>query len=180
FDDLDNQFLARQDDRFHRVGQIVYVQHFNLLQLTNFVQIEIVRHDDPINFFRKLHELAVDFLSIVKIALVNFDVCIHFYLDPIQDVKSASPPVSLQHVGGVGDVLQFFQYEARDDDRSFQKFRLANIGDAPVDDNAHIQNFRFCVQNYFIVVLLLFTFLFARFGKQIHKFFSSSKTDLEP
>jgi hypothetical protein len=54
-------------------------------------------------------------------------------------LHTAPAALAAQSVGRVGDVLQFIQDEARNQQRAKQKAGLGDVGDAPIDDHAGIQ-----------------------------------------
>jgi hypothetical protein len=53
---------------------------------------------------------------------------------------AAPPAVALDGIGRIGDELQFLQHELRHDERPVEEAGLDDIGDAPVDDDARIED----------------------------------------
>ena len=58
---------------------------------------------------------------------------------PVEHFKAAPAAGALDVVGGVGDLLQFQQHEARHDDQAFDEMRLNQVGDASVNDDAGVE-----------------------------------------
>ena len=58
----------------------------------------------------------------------------------MQDIEAAAAAVALQRVGGIRDKLQLLQHELRDDERTVEKSRLADVRDSAVDDHTRIEN----------------------------------------
>ena len=59
-------------------------------------------------------------------------------LQPLEHIQATASTRAPHAIGGVGDVLQFFEDEARHDQRAGDEAGLADVGDAPVDDRAGI------------------------------------------
>ena len=58
----------------------------------------------------------------------------------VEDVQSAPAALALQPVRRVGDKLQLLEHELGNDQRALDEARVAEVGDAPVDDDARIQD----------------------------------------
>ena len=54
-------------------------------------------------------------------------------------VEAPAAPVALERIGGIGDLLELLQNELGDYQRPVHETRLANVGDAAVDDDAGIE-----------------------------------------
>ena len=60
-------------------------------------------------------------------------------LDAVEHFEAAPAAGALDGVAGVGDLLDFPEHEARDDDEAFEQARLDQVGDAPVNDDAGVE-----------------------------------------
>src|SRR4029079_10747360 len=87
-----------------------------------------------------LDELEVDFTDRREVFFRDLHLDGGHFLDALEDVQPATPPVALEGVGGVGDQLQLPQYELRDDQDAVEKSGLGDVGDAAVDDDTGIEN----------------------------------------
>jgi len=61
-------------------------------------------------------------------------------LHALEHVEAALAPVALEGIGRVGDLLELPQDELRDDQGAFEEARLAEIHDAPVDDDGGVED----------------------------------------
>ena len=88
----------------------------------------------------QLDQLQVDFADLGKVDVRDHDVDARHLLNLLQDVEAAAAAVALHRIGGVGDELQFLQHELRDHQRAVEEARLADVGDAAVDDHARVED----------------------------------------
>src|SRR5690606_5647319 len=129
-------------DGLDGVGQLVDVQHFHPLQLRNLVEVEVVgQHLGPLQLGQP-HQLGVDVGDVVEVVVDDPHGHLGLLLHPVEDVQAAAAAVTLEHVGGVGDVLQFLQDEAGNQQGAFKKAGTSHVGDAAVDDDACVQNLK--------------------------------------
>src|SRR5581483_3525146 len=138
--DEDPHALAGQHDRFERIGQFVYVQDFDALQLGNLVEVEIVGDDLPLIELGQFNQLEVHFADGGKVVFDDLHLQGRYFLQALQDVQTAAAAIPLERVGGVSHQLQLPQHKLRDHQRAVEKARLGNIGDAAVNDHAGIEN----------------------------------------
>ena len=75
-----------------------------------------------------------------EIVLHDLHVQVRHLLDALQDIQAAPPAVALHRIRRVGHQLQLPQHELRDHQHAVQKAGFRNVGDAPVDDHAGIQD----------------------------------------
>src|SRR5262245_8268193 len=61
-------------------------------------------------------------------------------LHALEHVEAALAPVALEGIGRVGDLLELPQHELRDDQGALEEARLAEIHDAPVDDDGRVED----------------------------------------
>src|SRR5215510_12723976 len=136
----DPHYLAGQHDGLERVGQLVDVKHFDAAQVGDLIEIEVVGHDRRVELFAKFDQLQVDLAHIREIGFVNLHVEVAVFLDALKDVQSSPATVALGGIGRVGDLLQLAQDELRDENRAAHKTGLGDVGDAPVNDHAGVEN----------------------------------------
>src|SRR5205814_1722821 len=116
------------------------IQHLYAVELSHLVEIEVVGHDLTVVDLGQLDQLHVDFVHIGEVVFEDLHVQLAHFLDSLQNVESPAAPVPLQGIGGIGDQLQFAQHKLWDDQRAVQESGFYDVGDAPVDDNAGIEN----------------------------------------
>src|SRR5262245_46975380 len=136
----DPHYLAGQHDGLERVGQLVDVEHFDAAQVGDLIEIEVVGHDRRVELFAKFDQLQVDLAHIREIGFVNLHVEVAVFLDALKDVQSSPATVALGGIGRVGDLLQLAQDELRDENRAAHKTGLGDVGDAPVNNHAGVEN----------------------------------------
>ena len=117
-------------------------KHPHALEFGHLVEIQIVRDDLGIHFFRHDDELGIHFLHVRKIFVDDADVDFTHLLDPVQNVEPAPSSGPFQRVGGIGDVLQLFKDEMRHEKGAVEKSGFAEIRNPPVDDDAGVEQFR--------------------------------------
>src|SRR5262249_7836249 len=122
------------------VRELVDVQHVHAAQLGDLVQIEVVGDDLALERARHLDQLQVDLPHVRKVEIGNHHLDARHLLNLLQDVEAAAPAVALERIGGVGDELQLFQDELRNDERAVDEAGLAHVGDAAVDDDAGVEH----------------------------------------
>src|ERR1035438_2395218 len=132
--------FAGQDDRLERVGQFIDIEHSHPLQLGHLIQIEVVGQNLAFVDFGQLDRLHVDFADARKVIFHNLNLDRGSFLQPLQDVEAAASAIAFQRVGGVSYQLQFPQHELRNHNETVEESSLGDIGNAPVNDDARIEN----------------------------------------
>src|SRR5262249_39219950 len=140
-EDEDLHDLAWQHDGFQGVRQLVDIEHLDAAQVGDFVEIEVVGHDRRVELFTQLDQLQVYFAHVRKIGFVNLHVERAVFLNALENIKTAPPPVAFGGIRRIGDLLQFAQDELRDENRAAHKTGFGDVGDAPVNDHAGVENF---------------------------------------
>src|SRR6185437_13291635 len=97
-EDEDFHQLAGKDDRLERVGELVDVQDRDAAQLRNFVQVEVVRDDLPLQRPRKLDQLQIHFFDVGEIGVRDRDLHAGHLLNLLQDVEAAPSAIALHRV----------------------------------------------------------------------------------
>ena len=87
---------------------------------------------------RQANELGIHVLLIGKIAVVNANLDVLVALDAVEHFQAAPSAGALDGVAGIGDLLDFPEHKARNDDEAFEQPRLNQVGDAPVNDDAGV------------------------------------------
>src|ERR1700687_1364953 len=136
----DAHSLAREHNGLQGIRQFVDIQDFDSLELCDFVQVEVVGDDLALVDLGEFNQFQVDFADGRKIIFHNLNLQVGDFLQALQNVEAAPPAIALQGVGGIGDELQFAQHELRGDDDAVEEAGLGNVGDAPVDDDAGVEN----------------------------------------
>ena len=138
--DADVQDFAGQHDHLHLRRDLGDVDAGHALQLGDLRKIEIRREKFSVQRFRQAHELAVHFLFLGELVLVNLYLHAQLVLDAVEHVESATAAGAARAVLRVRDGLHFLEHEARHHDESFDQFRLDQFHDASVNDRAGIEN----------------------------------------
>src|SRR3990172_8167313 len=139
-DDAHRHLLARQDYRLHSIGEAVHVQHLPPIQLSDPVQVEVVREDRRADLLAQLQELAVDVARLGEVIVGYANRPRRFLLQPRKDMEAATAAVAAERIRRIGDVAQFVEHKARDDQRALEETRGHHVGHPPVDDRARIDD----------------------------------------
>ena len=105
-----------------------------LFRLKSFVTIL------PCETAGQLDQLQIDFAHFREVDIRDDRFDARHLLNLLQDVEAASAAVPLERIRGVCDQLQFLQDELRDDQRSVDEARFADVRDAAVDDDAGVED----------------------------------------
>src|SRR5436190_5612513 len=140
FKNEDLHGFAGQIDRLQRVSQFIDVEHFHAAQLSNLVQIEVIRHDLGFKFLGKLNELHVDFAHGRIVVLDKLDSDAGHLLNALKNVEPAPSTIPLQGISGVRNLLQLPKNKMRNNKHAVEKSSLADIGDTPINDDACVEN----------------------------------------
>ncbi|MNZ69162.1 hypothetical protein D3C78_874540 [compost metagenome] len=137
-DHLYNYFFTRQHDRLYRISQIINIQYRHALQLTNLIQIKIIRNNLTVKSFGELDQLAVHLADFLIVAFINQNSHIQLFLDFVQNIKSAAPAIPLEKIRGIGNMLQLLQHKFRNNQCTFNKSSFANICNSAIYNDASI------------------------------------------
>ena len=137
--DSEVQNFARQKDDTHGLGHFVEVDVVDALEFGEFAEVVIVGEKFCAQVAREADEFAVHFSLIREVAVVNFDFIGGAFLDTAEYFETAASTSALNGVLGVGDLLEFFQDKARDDDDAFEEIGFDEVGDAAIDDDTGIE-----------------------------------------
>ncbi len=148
-EDEDPHGFARQYDRLQRIRQLVDIEHLDAVELGYLIQVEIVGDDLTVVNLGQFDQLHIDFPHVRKVLFDDLHVEVCHFLNALQDVEPAASAVALHGVGRIGHQLQFAQDELRDHQHAVEKAGLGDIGDAPVDDDAGIQDFERLLRRFF-------------------------------
>ena len=138
-DDAKGKDFAGQKDDAHGLGHFVEVDVVDALEFGELAEVVVVGEKFCAEVARKADEFAVDFGLVREIAVVDFDFVGRVFLDAAEDFKATTSAGAFDRIFGVGDLLQFFEDEAGDDDDAFEEVRLDEVGDAAVNDDAGIE-----------------------------------------
>ena len=102
-------------------------------------EVEVVRQNFRGKHLGQLHQLAVDFLDVGHIVLVELHFHARVELQHLEHFQAAPSARPLHVVGRIGDVLQFVEHKPRDDEHRIEKPRRAHFLNATVDDDVRIE-----------------------------------------
>src|SRR5579859_2914083 len=135
---LDRHVFARQQDGLDGMGKLIDIEHLDALQLRDTIEVEVVGDDGTVPLPGQLDQLGVHLVNRFGIGVADLDRNGRFFLEPLQDLQAAPATLAAHTVGGIGDMLQLFEDEARHNQRANDESGLANIGDAAIYDGAGI------------------------------------------
>ena len=141
FDYRNLHFLAGQHNRLNGICQFIDIQHPYTLKFRNFIQVEIVRHYKCVHIFRHFQQHGINLHKLRRCKFLDFHRYSKLFLYLIQDIQSAAAPVAFQAVRRIRNMPQFFQNKRRNNNLAFNKPRLQNIQNTPVNNHAGIQYF---------------------------------------
>ena len=124
---------------FEAFGDLVEVDVIDFLQLGDLGEVVIVGVEPGVEVAREADELGVHFLFLGKIAVVDADFDVGVALDAIEHFESAPAAGAFDGIGGIGDLLEFPEHKARHDDQAFEEMGFNQVGDAPVNDDAGVE-----------------------------------------
>mgnify|MGYP000926351939 CR=1 FL=1 len=93
------------------------------------------------DLLRELEQLGINLCDVLKVRLRDLHLHARFLADLLQDVKPSASAHALQGVRRIRDMLQLFEHKDRNEQCPLEKSRLTDIRDAPVDDDARIEQF---------------------------------------
>ena len=129
-----------QHHGLERVGKVVDVQHFDVVQVGHLVQVEVVGHHLGFPLLGQLEQLQIDLADRRKVVGHNLHLHDGVRLHALQHVEAAASALPFRAVGGVGHDLQLAQHELRHHHHAVDKSGLGDIGDAPVDNHAGVEH----------------------------------------
>jgi len=103
------------------------------------VQVGVVGHDGRVAGSRQPDELHVDLGHVRDIIVDELDVDERLLLEEVEDLEATAAAVAAQRIAGVRDVLQLGKHEMRHQHVVAKETGLGNVHDAPVDDDARIE-----------------------------------------
>ena len=92
FDEFHGEALAGNDDGAKGLDQFMEIEHGDVLQLGDTLQIVVVGHDLGVEHLGQSHEFGVDFLDLRQIVVVDFDFDMGVGLQISQHVETATAP----------------------------------------------------------------------------------------
>ena len=106
-DDLDFQFLTRQEDRFQGIGDFIQIDHVDIMQAGNFVQVKVARYQLSIQVLGEQDQFHVNWLAIhVRcFTIVKREVEPFHFLQSIEHVQAPATARSSQLVATVRNGL---------------------------------------------------------------------------
>ena len=138
-DDFQVQGFTGEQNDFEAFGDFMEVHVIDLLQLGNLGEIVVVGVEPGVEVACQADEFGVHFLFLGKIAIVNAHFDVGVALDTIEHFESAAAAGAFDGVTGIGDLLEFSEHKTRHDDQAFEEMGLNQIGDAPINDDAGIE-----------------------------------------
>src|SRR5690606_37630851 len=90
FQDVNVHLFTWQYYRFDGIRELINIEHRHPLQLSHFVQIEIVREDFCPQLFAQSDKLRIDIANLREILLEDFYFDIHTALDTLQNIEAAT------------------------------------------------------------------------------------------
>ena len=134
--------LARQILRSQRGGDLIQIDHLDIVQLGDLVEIEVPRQKLPVEMLGQKHQLHIDRLTgkLGQLRVVHHEVDAFGRSDPIENVQPAPASDSLELVGTIGDPLKLHQNKSRHDQAVVEDVRLGKLGQPAVDDAARVEN----------------------------------------
>ena len=115
------------------------MEHLHTAQLRDLVEVVVVRDDLAADLLAEAHELRVDLRDIVEVDIRDLDLDLRALADALQNVEPAAAARALERIGRVGDVLELFEDKDRDEQRALDEARVADIGDAAIDNDTRIE-----------------------------------------
>ena len=98
-----------------------------------------VSDDLAADLLAEAHELRVDLCDVVEVDIRYLDLDLRALADALQDIEPAAAARALEHIRRIRDVLEFLEHEDRYEQRPLDKARIADIGDAAIDDDTRVE-----------------------------------------
>ena len=115
---VDVEDLAGQDDRLDGIRQLVDVEHGHALQFGDAVEVVVIGQDRALELLAQHDQLVVHLAHALHIDVADAHQEIGQLLQLGQHFHAPAPALTAQAVRRVGDVLQFVEHEARDEQRA--------------------------------------------------------------
>ena len=133
------EHFTREHDGAHGFGNVVEIDVVDGLEFSDFAQVVVVGEEFGVQVPGEANEFAVDFLFVGEIAVMDFDFVPGIALDAVEDFEATAAAGAFDGVVGIGDLLEFFEDESRDDNEPFEEIAVDEVGDAAIDDDAGIE-----------------------------------------
>src|SRR4029450_5835834 len=105
-DDVDLHHLARKHHGLEGVGQLVDVEHRHAGELGHPVEVVVVGDDLAPQDFPQLDELSIHLAHMREVTLLDPHRGAGDALEALEHVEPAFPPVALERIGSVRDLLE--------------------------------------------------------------------------
>ena len=140
------QALAGQCDGFDGVGELVQVERADALQFGDAGEVGVGQHQRRAAGERDADQARVD-VGVLLVGVVGRLAQVvddqHFGslagLEAGEQFEAGAAAAALERVAAVGDAAQFIEHEAGHDQVGEQEAALDDLGDAPVDDRAGVE-----------------------------------------
>src|SRR5580704_5571592 len=120
------------------VGKLVDIQHRDILDAGNLVEIVIVGDNFGAGAPREFDELLVYARGAGDIVVQHPNFEAGHFLHALQNFQAAAAALAFQGIRRIGDHLELVKDEAGQAERSIQKMRFANIDDTAVDEDTGV------------------------------------------
>ena len=140
------QLLAGQGDGFDGVGELVQVERADALQLGDAGEVGVGQHQRRAARERDAHQARVD-VGVLPVGVVGRLARVvhdqHFgalaRLEAGEQFEAGAAAAAFERVAAVGDAAQLIEHEAGHDQVGEQEAAFHDLGDAPVDDRAGVE-----------------------------------------
>src|SRR5262249_44842471 len=125
------------------IGHFIQINDVDALQLGDLVQVEIVRHHASAQHLGEHHQPLIHTANVAQfgqIGLVDLQLDLVVVLQPLQHIQPPPAAIALELVGTVGNALQLLQHKPRHDQLAVDDSRVADVGDAAVDNDTGVQS----------------------------------------
>src|SRR5699024_5832088 len=165
------EFIPLDDDHLDRVRELIDIEHFDLMELADLVEIVICGDNSTILLFGQFYQLVIH-IKFFVVSRHNINAFAQF-LQRIEHIQTSFALVPFDRVRRIRDELQFIEHKLRDDELSFNESSFQYIHYSTIYDCAGIK--KFLLPLYFPGI-----FRNAAFWKQVQNFTEFLETDLEP
>ena len=137
--DFQAQNFTGKQNHFEALGDFMEVDIVDFLQLGDLGEVVVVGEKPGVEVARQADEFGVHVLFVGKITVMNADFNTGVALNAVEHFESAPAAGALDGIGGIGNLLNFFEHEPRHDNQALQKMGFNQISDATVNDDAGIE-----------------------------------------
>ena len=138
-DDAKGEHFAGQKDDAHALGHFVKIDVVDALKFGKFAEVVVVGEKLSAQVASEANEFAIDFDFVGEIAVVDFDFVGGVFLYAAEDFQATASASTLNGIFGIGDLLEFLQNEARNNNDAFEEIGFDEVSDAAVDDDAGVE-----------------------------------------